>query len=107
MNTLVAVDYTGYTGAFTIYPAPATLESLHGTAPIFETTDASGAIDLGLFTSSEFGQYGIFLYLTQAITSAMQPWGVGIYNLDIIDGFGHPQLRFEGAISLEEGTKHV
>ena len=105
-NTLIAVDYTGYTGTFTIYPAPATLESLHNTPPIYEASSASGAIDLGLFESDEFGEYGIYLYLTQSITSAMQPWGIGIYNLDIIDEFGHPQVRIQGKIMLEEGSKN-
>lgn len=105
-DTLVAVDYTGYSATFTIFPAPATLQSLHEFDPIFETTDASGAIQLGLFEDETFGEYGILLYLTQGITSAMEPWGVGVYNLDIIDEFGHPQVRFEGAIKLQEGRKH-
>lgn len=105
-NTLLPVDYTGYTGTFTIYPAPATLESLHGAAPIYEATDANGVVNLGLFESDEFGEYGILLYLPQNVTSALSPWGVGIYNLDVIDPFGHPQLRIQGKIVLEEGSKN-
>lgn len=105
-GNLVPRDYTGYTATFTVYPPPATLESLHDTAPILSLTNASGAVELGLFDGGEFGQYGILLYLTQAQTSALEPFGRGIYNLDIIDAFGHPQLRIQGTIALEEGTRH-
>lgn len=105
-NKMVPVDYTGYSGTFTIYPAPATLESLHDTPPIYEATDADGVVNLGLFESEEFGEYGILLYIPQNVTSAMEPWGVGIYNLDVIDPFDHPQLRIQGKIVLEEGSKN-
>lgn len=106
-GTLKRKDYTGHTATFTIYGAPATFDSLHDGPVVFHATSGDGAVELGLFDSDEFGQYGILLYLTQAQTSGMQPWGRGVYNLDILDGFGHPQLRIRGTIVLEEGTKHV
>jgi hypothetical protein len=106
-GTLEPVDYTGHTATFTIYGAPATLDSLHDGPVIFTGTDASGTVELGLFDGGEFGLYGILLYLTQAQTSALDPWGRGVYNLDVIDPYGHPQLRIQGVITLEEGTKHV
>lgn len=106
-GTLKRKDYTGYSATFTVWRSPATFDSLHDRAPVLRLTDASGAIELGLFESDEFGQYGILLYLTQAQTSALQPFGPGVYNLDIIDPYGHPQLRFYGTIQFEEGERHV
>ena len=105
-GALVRADYTGYSATFAIYRSPATLDSLHGEAPILSLTDASGAIQLGLFDGGEFGPYGILLYLTQHQTSILSPWGRGVYNLDIIDPYGKPQLRISGVIELEEGTRH-
>jgi len=105
-DTIKRKDYTGYSATFHVYASPATLDSLHGEAPILSLTDTSGAIALGLFDGGEFGPYGILLYLTQAQTSALTPWGRGVYNLDIIDPYGHPQLRLQGVITLEEGTRH-
>ncbi len=106
-GTLKRKDYTGYSATFTVWRSPATFDSLHDGPVVFHATSGDGAVELGLFDSDEFGQYGILLYLTQAQTSGMQPWGRGVYNLDILDGFGHPQLRIRGTIVLEEGTKHV
>lgn len=100
------VDYTGYRATFTIYPAPATEDNLHGTTPVLSVTSDSGAIALGLFDGGRFGPYGIQVYLTQAQTSALSPWGTGAYFLDVIDPYGHPQLRIKGPIRLEEGVKH-
>lgn len=103
---LVRQDFTGYSATFTVWPTPATFDSLHDTEPVLRLTDATGAVELGLFDSDEFGQYGILLYLTQSQTSAIEPFGTGVYNLDIIDPFGHPQIRFHGAIRFAEGERH-
>lgn len=105
-ETLKRADYTGYRGTFTVWPAPATFNSLHDQPTVLRLTDDSGAIQLGLFDSDEFGPYGILLYLTHHQTSALEPFGRGIYNLDIVDPYGHPQLRFYGTIRFEEGERH-
>lgn len=105
-DTGAVQDYTGYTGTFAIYAAPATLDSLHDQPPILSLTDTSGAVNLGLFDGGDFGEYSAYLYLTQAQTSTLSPWGQGVYNLDIVDPMGHPQVRVRGTILLEEGKKH-
>lgn len=106
-GTLTRTDYTGYRATFTIYGAPATLDRLHDGPVVFAGSSDSGAVEVGLFDGGEFGPYGVLLYLTQAQTSALDPWGTGIYNLDVLDDFGRPVLRVRGVITLEEGTKHV
>lgn len=105
-KSLVARDYTGYRATFTIWPSPATLDSLHGTTPVLSVTSESGAIELGLFDGGRFGEYGILVYLTQTQTSALSPWGTGVFNLDLVDAYNHPHLRIRGTIRLEEGKKH-
>lgn len=105
-DTLATKDYTGWSGTFTIYAAPATFDSLHDRTPLWTFTSASGAINLGLFDGGEFGPYSVYVYLTQAQTSAMTPWGRGVYNLDLIDTYGKPQVRLRGTIELEEGSTH-
>lgn len=105
-DTGAVQDYTGWTGTFTIYAAPATLDSLHDQAPVINLTSDSGAVNPGLFDGGDFGEYSVYLYLTQAQTSALSPWGTGVYNLDLIDPMGHPQIRIRGVIELEEGKKH-
>lgn len=105
-GALERIDYTGHTATFTIYRAPATLDSLHGAPAVLHLTDADGAVSLGLFDGGHFGPYGILLYLTQHQTSRLSPWGTGVYNLDVSDPYGKPQLRIQGVITLEEGTRH-
>lgn len=102
----LVIDYTGYSATFNLYASPATLDSLHDLPPILSLSDASGAIEVGLMDSDDFGEYSVLLYLTQQQTSVLEPWGRGVYNLDIIDPFGHPQLRIRGVMQLEEGAHH-
>ena len=105
-NILHRVDYTGHSATFTVWPNPATDDSLHDGVPILSVTDGSGAIQLGLFDGGPFGSYGILLYLTQAQTSLLRPWGEGGYNLDVMNAYGVPVLRIKGTIRLEEGQQH-
>ena len=106
-DTNMVLDYTGYTATFQLYPAPATLDSLHDETPILSLTDATGAGELGLFDGGDFGEYNVLLFLDQTQTSALEPFGRGVYFLDVIDDFGRVTLRIRGAMELEEGTTHA
>lgn len=100
------IDLGDYTATFSLYRAPATLASLHEHDPVLTGDTTNGRVQLGLFDGGEFGFYNCYIGLTSHVTSGLGPWGVGVYNLDIIDPFGHVQYRVRGAISLEEGTRH-
>ena len=99
-------DLADYAASFTLYRSPATLESLHEHQPILTGNTADGKVQLGNFDGGEFGFYNCYIGLTSHVTSALGPWGVGVYNLDIIDPFGRVQYRVRGTIKLEEGTRH-
>lgn len=99
-------DLAEWSATFRLYKAPATLDSLHDEAPVLVGTSSGGRVMLGLFDGGDFGQYNVLLTLTSALTSTLQPWGRGVYFLDIIDPYGHVQYRVRGTVALEEGTKH-
>lgn len=99
-------DLAEWSATFRLYKAPATLDSLHDEAPVLGGTSSDGRVMLGLFDGGEFGDYNVLITLPSAQTSALAPWGRGVYNLDIIDPFGHVQYRVRGTVVLEEGSKH-
>lgn len=105
-DTLKRRDYTGYRATFSLWASPATFDSIHDTPAKLTLTSDSGAVELGLFDSTEFGKYGILLYLTPNQTSNLSPFGRGVYNLDVLDSYGNPQLRIKGVVTFEEGERH-
>lgn len=48
----------------------------------------------------------ILVHLSHTATSLLTPWGQGLYNLDLIDDFGRPFVRYAGLCCLEEGRPH-
>lgn len=99
-------DLGSHTGELVLYRAPATLESLHEHEPILTGDTTDGKVQLGRWDGGDFGFYNCYIGLTSSVTSGLGPWGIGVYNLDIIDGFGHVQYRVRGAIHLEEGRRN-
>lgn len=99
-------DYTGWSGTLQIFGSPATVDSIHNGPLILSLTSDTGAVNLGKFDGGEFGFYSMYIYLTQAQTSALNPWGTGVMCVDLLDPMGHPQVRIRVNVSLEEGTKH-
>lgn len=57
--------------------------------------------------SPEFAIHNILIHLGHAVTSALEAWGQGTYNLDLIDPLGRPSLRFDGDALLAEGADHA
>lgn len=99
-------DLEGWSGTLRLYRSPVSIQSIHDEPPILTGSTDDGKVLLGLFDGGEFGQYNCYIGLTSSVTSSLGPWGVGVYNLDIIDPYGHVQYRVRGAMSLEEGAKH-
>jgi len=54
-----------------------------------------------------FALHNTLVHLDSAVTSALEAWGQGTYNLDLVDPFGRPVLRFDGDCTLEEGRDHA
>ena len=101
-------DLDGWTATLALYRAPATLASLHDEPPVSApgATVTLGTFDGGDPATGGFGLYNVLPAFPSATTSALSPWGNGIYNIDISDSFGHVQYRIEGTIVLVEGTRH-
>lgn len=99
-------DLTTWSATLRLYQSPVAIGSIHDESPILTGSTADGRVNLGSFDGGEFGQYNAYLALPSSITSNLIPWGIGSYNLDIIDPFGHVQYRVAGLIKLEEGTRH-
>jgi hypothetical protein len=57
--------------------------------------------------SPEHAVTNVLLFLGHAATSALSPWGRGLYNLDLIDPFGHVLPLLAGLCILEEGRGHA
>ena len=62
-------------------------------------------VPVGTSTTTEWSYNG-YVEFTKELTAAMVDWGVGHFDFDFIDPFGHGQVRFQGEIVLEEGTTH-
>lgn len=97
-------DLSGWTSTHTVYPAPATLDSLHDASPV----DITATVTLGLIDGGDFGDYNGLLSFPAAESSnaSLRPWGTGIHILDLIDPYGHVQYRVRGTATMEEGTRH-
>lgn len=50
-----------------------------------------------------FGMYNLLLYLSAAATSALVPWGEGVYTLDLIDPYGRATRLAQSTAVLQEG----
>lgn len=99
-------DLTEWSATLNLYRSAVAVESIHDEPPILAGGTNDGLVSLGLFDGGEFGPYNAYMALVSSLTSSLIPWGIGSYNLDIIDPFGHVQYRVAGIIKLEEGTRH-
>lgn len=100
------VDFTSWTAVFRIYRAPAVAESLHSLTPVLTGDHADGTVMLGEFGDPSF-EYNCLLTILAARSSDLDPWGVGTYNLDLIDDFGRVRFRVTGTAVLEEGNRNA
>ncbi len=100
-------DLEDWTATLRVYRAPAAFESIHDEAPIITGSTSDGKVSLGHWTDADFGPYNVLTYLSSALTSALDEWGVGVYMLDLIDPFDHVQVRVRGRVTLEEGTTYA
>lgn len=48
----------------------------------------------------------VYIHMSKAATGLLSDWGVGLYQLDLLDAFGHVQARVEGTCCLERGYVH-
>lgn len=46
----------------------------------------------------------VLLNLDDAATAALLPWGLGVFDLDLIDPFGHSARYWHGTACLQEGS---
>ena len=126
---LVIQQGTSFGATFSILNEDGTtFSNLSDWEATFEIFDANGVslykwssatsanVDTGLWTrlgevipgddTTDFAYNG-YVELPKEITSAMSDWGIGHFDFDFIDPFGHVQLRYHDEIVLEEGTTHV
>ncbi len=57
--------------------------------------------------SPEYAITNVLLFLGHGTTSALEPWGLGLYNLDLIDPFGRVMPILADSCVLEEGRGHA
>lgn len=93
-------DFTEWSATFEIFNADGV--SLHK----YESTTGAN-VNAGLWNPTGDFAYNVYVELPKEITKTMNDWGIGHFDLDVLDPFGHAQYRVHDEIVLEEGTTHV
>lgn len=77
-------------------------------ASVLKYTSAAqpGYLAVGLWDPSKTFPYNVYLEIPAAVTSALVDWGIGHFDLDVIDRAGHVQYRVHDECVLERGTRH-
>lgn len=81
-----------YTGVMTVradYDSPV----------IFEATTANGRLELGEQGTAP-NLYTIAIMLPHSLTSTLEPWGRGVWDLFVDDAFGHRTMVYKGKAEL-------
>lgn len=108
-DKVTSVNLSDWSATFEIFDANGV--SLHK----FDSA-TSANVDTGLWLgtgepiagpTTDMSAYTAYVEIPKAVTSSMTDWGIGHFDLDLIDPFGHVQARAHGECVLEEGTKHV
>jgi hypothetical protein len=96
-STLTVFNTTGYTAQMTIradYPPSPVLAS-HTTGII---------VSLGALTTSDGQPYSIGITIPQSATTALTDFGIGKWDLILIDSFGSREMVYHGNAALERSV---
>ena len=66
---------------------------------LLELTTGNGRIQVGIQGSAP-NQYNVLLAVLGSISSPLTDWGLGYYDLELVDTFGVPQRIIEGNVTL-------
>lgn len=93
-------DFSDWSATFEIFNANG--ESLYKWS-----SETSSNVATGLWNPTGDFAYNCYVELPKELTATMSDWGIGHFDLDVLDPFGHAQYRVHDEIVLEEGTRHV
>lgn len=107
-DLITYANFSDWTATFEIFNAD-------GLSLFKWDSTASAIVSTGLWTgdgvvvpdeSFEGFAYNVYVELPKELTKTMTDWGIGHFDLDVLDPFGHAQYRVHDEIVLEEGTTH-
>lgn len=93
-------DFSDWSATFEVFNAD-------GNSLFKFSSEVSPNVRTGLWNPTGDFAYNVYVEITKEFTATLNDWGVGHFDLDVIDPFGHAQYRVHDVIILEEGTKHV
>jgi hypothetical protein len=83
-----------------------TIANLAGTTVTLATalTDDADSGNVVKGFDPQWALSNILIFLDDATTTDLVPWGTGKYQLTLYDSYGHTQLRINGTCCLEGGN---
>jgi len=76
-----------------------TVKETYDSEPIIEATTENGMLVLGEQGTDPY-IYTIAVMLPHTVTETLEPWGRGVWDLFVVDGFNHRTMVYKGKAEL-------
>jgi len=97
-ETLKLLNTSGYTARMTV-------RASYDTPALVTATNANGRITVGIQGTAPY-QWNLTIAIPNAVTSALTDWGMGVYDLELVDTYGKVMTILYGSCCLQREASY-